>query len=128
MRDYMPPGHRAFVERIEQGPALRALIERHADSQTNRELVQAYDECVSWLEAFRATHLDYAARYIHHQSQRGEANPTALGTGGTPFMRYLRKHRDETAEHRLSRSGFARVDPPRAELLEEAAEDREPVG
>ena len=64
-------------------------------------LVEAYDACLHWLEHFRATHLEYAARYIHRQSQATAANPTDVGTGGTPFMRYLRKHRDETAGHRL---------------------------
>ena len=44
------------------------------------------------------THLEYAARYIQKQAQVG-ANSTAYGTGGTPFMRYLRKHRDETRAH-----------------------------
>jgi indoleamine 2,3-dioxygenase len=66
-----------------------------------RELVEVYDECLRWLESFRSTHLDYAARYIYRQSQSDAANPTAVGTGGTPFMPYLRKHRDETAQARV---------------------------
>jgi hypothetical protein len=28
-----------------------------------------------------------------------------VGTGGTPFMPYLRKHRDETAAHVIRASG-----------------------
>ena len=96
MRDYMPPGHRAFLEAVEAAPPIRAAVLRSSD----RELREAYDDCLRWLEAFRSTHLDYAARYIHHQSATGPANPTAVGTGGTPFMAYLRKHRDETARHR----------------------------
>jgi indoleamine 2,3-dioxygenase len=97
MRDYMPPRHRAFLEAVETAPSIRAAALRSAD----RELRAAYDECLRWLEAFRSTHLDYAARYIHHQSSAGAANPTGVGTGGTPFMAYLRKHRDETSGHRV---------------------------
>jgi indoleamine 2,3-dioxygenase len=60
-----------------------------------------YDACLRWLEAFRSLHLEYAASYIHTQGG-GAANPSDVGTGGTPFMRYLAKHRDETAKHRVS--------------------------
>jgi indoleamine 2,3-dioxygenase len=97
MRDYMPPGHRDFVAAVEAAPPLRAVVAASGDA----ELRAAYDECLRWLESFRSTHLDYAARYIHRQSATGAANPTAVGTGGTPFMAYLRKHRDETTHHRL---------------------------
>jgi indoleamine 2,3-dioxygenase len=98
MRDYMPPRHRAFVEAVEGAPSVRAAVLAAGDA----DLRAAYDECLRWLEAFRSTHLDYAARYIHHQSATGAANPTAVGTGGTPFMAYLRKHRDETSRHRVT--------------------------
>jgi indoleamine 2,3-dioxygenase len=98
MRDYMPPRQRAFVEAIEAAPPLRkALLDCGS-----REAREAYNECLRWLEAFRSTHLDYAARYIHRQSQSSASNPTAVGTGGTPFMPYLRKHRDETPRGRVS--------------------------
>ena len=40
--------------------------------------------------------------YIHAQSRNpkyfSSGGSTIRGTGGTPFMRYLRKHRDETRE------------------------------
>jgi indoleamine 2,3-dioxygenase len=41
--------------------------------------------------------MDYAARYIHKQAQSDSANPISIATGGTPFMRCLEKHRDESA-------------------------------
>ncbi|HTO71927.1 MAG TPA: hypothetical protein VMR31_18840 [Myxococcota bacterium] len=97
MREYMPPGHRDFLGAVEAAPSIRAAVLASGD----RHARAAYDECLRWLEAFRSTHLDYAARYIHHQRPSGGANPTSVGTGGTPFMAYLRKHRDETARHRL---------------------------
>ncbi len=96
MLDYMPPGHRQFVldfERYEMAqrrhffmqPALKAL----------------YNACVHWVERFRSLHLEYAASYIARQHQASLANPTAVGTGGTPFMPYLAKHRDETQQHKI---------------------------
>ncbi len=98
MRAYMPPRHRAFVEAVEAAPSIRAAVV----SCGSRELGEAYNDCLRWLEAFRSTHLDYAARYIYRQSQSAASNPTAVGTGGTPFMPYLKKHRDETAQGRVS--------------------------
>jgi len=55
---------------------------------------------VSEIQAFRTRHLEYAASYINRQSPKGN-NPTDVGTGGTPFMRYLKKHRDESGKHLL---------------------------
>jgi indoleamine 2,3-dioxygenase len=98
MRDYMPPGHRAFLARLEQGPSVRAAVQ--ALRGAHPALGEAWEECLHWLERFRSTHLEYASRYIFHQAQQAPANPTDVGTGGTPFMRYLRKHRDETARAR----------------------------
>jgi indoleamine 2,3-dioxygenase len=98
MRAYMPPPHRAFLEHVETHGSVRgAVCELRA---IRPELAEAYDACLHWLEAFRSLHLEYAARYIHAQSGGG-ANPSDVGTGGTPFMKYLAKHRDETAGHRL---------------------------
>jgi indoleamine 2,3-dioxygenase len=64
-------------------------------------LTDVYNACVEGVESFRSLHLEYAARYIFSQAQTGEKNPHAVGTGGTPFMQYLKKHRDETALHRI---------------------------
>ena len=94
MRDYMPPGHRAFLAATEAGPDLKGFA-------SGRPALSALrDACLHWLELFRTTHLGFAASYIHEQARRSDANPSDLGTGGTPFMAYLRKHRDETAAAR----------------------------
>jgi indoleamine 2,3-dioxygenase len=98
MRTYMPPDHRAFIESIESRGSVRGFVERAGRST----LTAIYNACVSGVEAFRALHLEYAASYIFRQAQTDAKNPHAVGTGGTPFMKYLKKHCEETAEHRLS--------------------------
>jgi len=100
MRDYMPPAHRAFIEAIEQGPSIRQYVIAHRYDQP--ALRDAYNTCVHWIGQFRSTHLEYAGRYIHQQSQHSPDNPTNVGTGGTPFMPYLKKHRDETMAHLIT--------------------------
>lgn len=95
MRDYMPPKHKAFIEHIEKGPDLRAFVLAHAD-QTIKD---RYNACVELVEKFRSKHLEYANQYIFLQHQKSLSNPTSYGTGGTPFIPYLTKHRDETSEH-----------------------------
>lgn len=100
MRDYMPREHRAFIDALEQGPSVREYVIAHRMEQPS--LRDAYNACIHWITEFRAKHLEYAARYIHQQSQRDLDNPTTVGTGGTPFMPYLKKHRDETLEHLIA--------------------------
>jgi indoleamine 2,3-dioxygenase len=99
MRQYMPRGHARFLKELESGPSVRSFVLSSADAT----LRDAYNTCVEGVEQFRSTHLEYAARYIQNQAQVG-TNSTAYGTGGTPFMRYLKKHRDETRTHRLAPS------------------------
>jgi len=94
MRIYMPQEHRGFLNQLSEGPNLRDFVIRERKNSFN--LVEAYNNCVTLVESFRALHLQYAASYIHQQSQSDSANPTDIGTGGTPFMRYLDKHKKET--------------------------------
>jgi indoleamine 2,3-dioxygenase len=100
MRDYMPPRHRRFIEALERmkDEAGRGLLYGYARDRKARhpKLWAAYRECIRQLAKFRETHLDYADRYIHKQHQRASSNPTEVGTGGTPFMMYLKKHLEET--------------------------------
>jgi indoleamine 2,3-dioxygenase len=91
MRDYMVPAHKRFVEVVENASKVREVVMKSADN----ELIKAYNKCVEQLFKFRAKHLEYAASYIHKQALQAN-NSTAVGTGGTPFMEYLAKHRDET--------------------------------
>ena len=99
MRDYMPPKQRAFIEAVEHGPSIRQYVRENL--RDHPYLRKSYNECVEWIERFRSRHLEYAALYVQKQSMRSPYNPTERGTGGTPFLPYLKKHRDETAKHML---------------------------
>lgn len=98
MRTYMPPEHRAFLEALESKTPVRSFVQRCG----RPSLTAIFNACTESVEKFRSLHLEYAARYIFNQAQTDPKNPHAVGTGGTPFMQYLKKHRDETAESRLS--------------------------
>jgi indoleamine 2,3-dioxygenase len=97
MRDYMPPKHREFIQTIEQGPSIRVFVIENREHRPG--LRESYNRCVRLIQRFRTRHLEYAGRYIQKQSQQRASNPTEVGTGGTPFMVYLKKHRDETSTH-----------------------------
>ena len=97
MRTYMPPDQRMFVESLETRGSVREFVQQSGRAR----LIDLYDTCVAAVERFRSLHLEYAASYIFRQAQTDPKNPHAVGTGGTPFMKYLQKHRDETAAHRL---------------------------
>jgi indoleamine 2,3-dioxygenase len=104
MRTYMPPAHREFIESLEARSPVRPFVQRSGRAS----LIELYNACVEGVDRFRSLHLEYAATYIFRQAQTDEKNPHAVGTGGTPFMPYLTKHRDETAAHRLSVSSSLR--------------------
>lgn len=97
MRTYMPPAHRAFIESLENRTPVRRFVER-CDRPS---LTSIYNACTEAVEKFRSLHLEYAAKYIFHQAQTDPKNPHTVGTGGTPFMEYLKKHRDDTGHSRL---------------------------
>ncbi|MBL4613969.1 MAG: hypothetical protein JKY27_03725 [Magnetovibrio sp.] len=94
MRDYMPLGHRAFLAEVEAHSSLREFVIEWGKG----EMMRLYNACIEHIYEFRALHLEFASSYIHNQAQSGE-NPAHIGTGGTPFMRYLKKHRNESARN-----------------------------
>ena len=97
MRTYMPPAHVAFIQAVEAGPSVRNFV----TSTKKNSLTEVFNDCVELVANFRAMHLEYAGTYIHAQAQATPGNPSAVGTGGTPFMVYLRKHRDETKQQNI---------------------------
>ena len=99
MRDYMPPEHRKMIEDVESRSNAKTYILQ------SKRLVNEYNKCLEEIRKFRALHLEFAATYIHQQSQIknpfGRGGSTITGTGGTPFMKYLKKHRDETQKQKI---------------------------
>ena len=99
MRDYMPPKHRKMIEDVEKRSKAKDLISH------SKKLMNVYNNCLEEIRKFRAMHLEYAATYIHKQAQVhntfGTGGSTIRGTGGTPFMKYLKKHRDETQKQKV---------------------------
>lgn len=94
---YRPPKHRKFIEIVREKSTLRETISQ----LNNKELTVLYNDMVSQVEAFRTCHLKFAANYINKQARNDKGNPVEIGTGGTPFMQYLKKHRDESGKHLL---------------------------
>jgi indoleamine 2,3-dioxygenase len=99
LHQYRPVKHRLFIEDVQKESTLRDYVR---DSQ-NGELIDLYNDCVSLVAAFRTMHLEYAASYINKQAPKDGTNSTEVGTGGTPFMKYLKKHRDESTKHLLEK-------------------------
>jgi len=92
-KENIPPRHRVFLQALEirtddQG---RALLSGYAHDRKQRhpELWSAYCTCVDLLAQFWEIHIGYADSYIHRQHQTSSTNPSAVGTGGTPFVTYL---------------------------------------
>lgn len=97
LHEYRPVGHRAFVDDARSASALRPFAQKVG----SRGLNEAYNAIIQAMADFRTRHLEYAASYINKQGKSSAGNDTDVGTGGTPFMRYLKKHRDETAANLL---------------------------
>jgi indoleamine 2,3-dioxygenase len=92
VRAYMPPAHRAFIAALD-GAAVRAAAAR------SPALRDAYNACVAAAAEFRRVHLTLAATYVAAKVE----NPK--GTGGTDFMRWLRRMTAETREQMLPAAG-----------------------
>jgi len=99
MRAYMPPKHRRSIEIVEKRSNAKSCI------LESKKLTLEYNKCLEEIRVFRAQHLEFAATYINKQSQItnpfGRGGSTITGTGGTPFMKYLKKHRDETQKQKI---------------------------
>lgn len=85
MRRYMPCHHRLLLARVESMPGVRDT----ADPSVFNAALEAIAD-------FRAVHYGWARRYIDERV----ADPR--GTGGTPYMSWLRQLIDETLAFRVA--------------------------
>jgi indoleamine 2,3-dioxygenase len=92
LRRYMPSEHRDFLREVESGPSIRALVLR----EQNEALVDAYNRCVEGVATFRANHLRMSVDYIQRPAKKASDARGGRGTGGSPYVGYLKKHREET--------------------------------
>tara|TARA_B100000530_G_scaffold150365_1_gene94406 strand:+ start:227 stop:1357 length:1131 start_codon:yes stop_codon:yes gene_type:complete len=91
MRLYMPKEHRNLLNDLDQWSE-----KNRSNFVTEDSSVVLSDEIIKEVHAFRNKHLEYARIYIHEQSLSNQNNSNVVGTGGTPFMKYLDKHLQET--------------------------------
>ena len=91
MRLYMPNEHRNLLNNLDEWSKNKRS---NLTSQDNS--VTLSNEIIKEVHTFRNKHLEYARTYIHEQSLSNQNNSNVVGTGGTPFMKYLDKHLQET--------------------------------
>ena len=91
MRLYMPKEHRNLLNDLDQWSENNRSKSIREDSS-----VLLSDQIIKEVHTFRNKHLEYARIYIHEQSLSNQNNSNVVGTGGTPFMKYLDKHLQET--------------------------------
>ena len=91
LHSYRPVEHRRFIEDLAAESTLRQFVQASDDA----DLRTAFNACLEQSTRFRTRHLEYAASYINKQAGSIPGNDPDVGTGGTPFMKYLKKHRDE---------------------------------
>lgn len=85
MRNFMPAEHRALIAEVEAMPSFKALASK-----------DAFNEVLEAMATFREVHLRWAQEYIH----RWVDDPR--GTGGTPYMKWLRQLIDETRAYKIA--------------------------
>jgi indoleamine 2,3-dioxygenase len=85
MRNYMPAEHRTLLAAVEAMPSIRAIAGK-----------QNYNAVLDAMAEFRSVHYGWAQEYIN----RWTDDPR--GTGGTPYMEWLKQLIDETIAFKIS--------------------------
>jgi indoleamine 2,3-dioxygenase len=84
MRNYMPAEHRALIAAVEAMPSIRAMTSK-----------QNYNAVLDAMAEFRSVHYEWAQEYINRRTD------DPRGTGGTPYMQWLKQLIDETIAFKI---------------------------
>jgi indoleamine 2,3-dioxygenase len=84
MRNYMPTRHRRLIEEVEAMPDIRKA-----------EYREPFNAILDAMVSFRKIHYGWAEEYINRRTD------DPRGTGGTPYMQWLKQMLEETQAHRL---------------------------
>jgi indoleamine 2,3-dioxygenase len=79
LRNYMPAEHRTLIAAVEAMPSIRAMATK-----------QNYNAVLDAMAEFRSVHYGWAQEYINRRTD------DPRGTGGTPYMQWLKQLIDET--------------------------------
>jgi indoleamine 2,3-dioxygenase len=85
MRNYMPAEHRRLIEDVAAMPSVRMIASK-----------TSYNAILDAMAEFRSVHYGWADEYINRRTN------DPRGTGGTPYMRWLKLLIDETIAFKLS--------------------------
>ena len=91
MRLYMPKEHRELLNGLDEWSK-----NERTKLDIDEESITIINKLIKEVHTFRDKHLEYARVYIYEQSLTNDSNSNIVGTGGTPFMKYLDKHLQET--------------------------------
>lgn len=128
VREYMPGGHRRFLEHVGRSGSIRSLAMMPTSGAEHKRMQEAYAAACRTLTDFRTQHLGIVTTYIVIPSrkpwtgsasagsdkavnlatmssstmQQSDKNSSAdkelTGTGGTALLPFLKQSRDETSE------------------------------
>lgn len=83
MQKYMPGQHRAFLHRLaDTSLTVREYALSHSRSNTQPELVEAYNSCVLALRRFRDAHMKVAVVYVVAIARQRQTSTLGGGCGG----------------------------------------------
>lgn len=85
MRNYMPAEHRRLLEMVESMPSVRRFASK-----------QNYNAVLDAMAEFRSVHYGWAQEYINQWTD------DPRGTGGTPYMKWLKQLIDETLAFKIA--------------------------
>lgn len=84
MRCYMPKEHRDFIGYVESLPTVKDRADKGA-----------FNDVLEAMATFREVHYHWSQEYINRQCK------DQLGTGGTPYAKWLKQLIEETRAHRI---------------------------